>query len=77
MIYVSDPHTRGDQLSVNPFTGAGTPIGDIGFHGFYGLSFANGGLIGLTSGGNVIQIDYLTGAGTTLIQTGLLFWGGS
>ena len=53
------------------------PIGPIGFGAVYGLSFANGGLIGLTGGGQVIQIEYLTGAGTILMDTGLSFWGGS
>ena len=76
VIYVSDPNGSDDQLlSVNPFSGAATPIGSMGSGAVYGLSFANGGLLGLDAQGRVIQINYLNGSSTVIFDTGFSFWG--
>jgi hypothetical protein len=47
----------------------------MGSGAVYGLSFANGGLLGLDAAGRVIQIDYMTGSSTVIFETGFSFWG--
>jgi hypothetical protein len=46
----------------------GTLVGDTGFHHIYGLTAGWGKLFGLTSSGELIELDTETGAGT-LVHT--------
>lgn len=55
--------------------GAATLIGQIGFVGVYGLTFAYGYLFGFTSGGEVIEINPLTGVGREVANVGKVFFG--
>ena len=61
----------GDALmQLNPLTGAGSLIGDIGSYGVYGLASDNNvDLYGIT-GTSVIGINTTTGAGTMLVNYG-------
>jgi len=57
-----------DQLfTVNPTTGAGSLVGNIGFAQVFGLAYASGTLYGFNDvGNNVIRINTATGAGTSV-----------
>jgi len=66
----------GVLANINPFTGAGTVIGAIGFDSVVGLEVASGGfLLGSLGGidpmsGGLIRINPATGAGTFIGLTG-------
>lgn len=67
-LYMSSKH-REDQdvlVRVDGRTGETTEVGPIGFRGVYGLTSAWGILFGLTSNGELIEIDIATGQGTLL-----------
>jgi len=65
-----------DQLfSINPTTGEGTLIGDIGFENVYGLAYLNGTMYGFTLGGQVITINLTTGAGNSIASYSPGFYG--
>ncbi|MBU6160005.1 MAG: hypothetical protein KGO50_02715 [Myxococcales bacterium] len=55
--------------------GAATLIGQIGFVGVYGLTFAYGYLFGFTSNGEVIEINPITGAGREVANVDKVFFG--
>jgi hypothetical protein len=55
--------------------GAATLIGQIGFVGVYGLTFAYGYLFGFTANGEVIEINPLTGAGREVASVDKVFFG--
>lgn len=59
-----------ELLLVNPQTGAGTPVGNIGYRKVFGLQFVGGTLYGLSEGNpsRLIAIDTATGKGT-LVRT--------
>ncbi len=65
-IFMSSKRDGQDDLlvSVNGATGEAVTIGSIGFRSVYGLTSAWGYLFGLTSSGQLIEIDPTTGAGT-------------
>lgn len=65
ILYMTSTGSLGDVLvRLDAATGAGTTIGDIGFSGVYGLTAAWGYLFGVTSSGQLIEIDPGTGEGT-------------
>lgn len=55
--------------------GAATRVGEIGFVGVYGLTFAYGFLFGFTSDGLVIEINPFTGVGREVADVGKTFFG--
>ena len=61
--------------TINLQTGAASLKGDIGYSGVWGLSFHNDQLIGVTSGGNVLEIDLESGAGSEINDTNIRFGG--
>jgi len=66
-LYLTSVGFSGDQLfSLNPATGQGTSIGNIGFSGVLGLAYYSGIVYGFTSGGQVITINLSTGVGTAI-----------
>jgi len=78
VIYVSSPGGDSDLLlTVNPGTGQGTVTGDLGYYAVYGLSFTDGKLYGLASGGQLLLIDIVTGAGIEVKDFDILWWGAS
>lgn len=67
---------RSDLLiSVNPNTGAGTLIGDIGFDNVYGLSFSDSILYGFTEARETIMINTISGAGSLLANNEVAAYG--
>jgi len=61
---------------INLTNGAATPIGDIGYAGVWGLSFKDGILYGVTSSGQIIEIDTENPSDSELIGTNSAgFWG--
>lgn len=67
---VSGQDINDELLLVNPQTGVGTPVGNIGYRKVYGLQFVGGTLYGLSEGSpsSLIAIDTATGKGT-LVRT--------
>lgn len=66
-LFMSATGQNGDQLvSVNPSTGAGSLIGNIGFSDVYGLNFSGSILYGFTLNGHTIDINTSNGTGTSL-----------
>lgn len=67
---VSGQDINDELLLVNPQTGTGTPVGNIGYRKVYGLQFVGGTLYGLSEGSpsSLITIDTATGKGT-LVRT--------
>lgn len=67
---VSGQDIHDELLLVNPQTGAGTPVGNIGFRKVFGLQFVGGTLYGVSEGSpsSLIAIDTATGRGT-LVRT--------
>ncbi|MDX2007277.1 MAG: hypothetical protein SFU83_18710 [Meiothermus sp.] len=66
-----------ELLLVNPQTGAGTPIGNIGFRKVYGMQFIGGTLYGVSEGdsSSLIAVDTATGQGTMVSTLGFRAWG--
>jgi hypothetical protein len=66
-LYLTSVGLSGDQLfSLDPAAGQGTLIGDIGVSSVHGLAYYDGTLYGFstfTGGGEVMEIDSVTGAG--------------
>jgi murein DD-endopeptidase MepM/ murein hydrolase activator NlpD len=62
--------------SINPTNGSATLIGDTGFDEVWGLSFKDGILYGVTSGGQLIRIDPITGSGTKVGTKANVIYGG-
>lgn len=60
---------------LNRTTGAATPIIDIGFNGVWGLSFKDGELFGVTSHGQIINIDTQAWTVELLETSTASFWG--
>ncbi len=82
MFAISDDGPNGNEannnvlLVVNTETGDATPVGQIGFGGVYGCAVANNKVYAFTSQGHVIEIDPVTGQGTSRRQhVGTSFWG--
>ena len=67
----------GDDIlvQIDSENGGTTDIGSIGFPKVFGLSASFGFLFGVTEGGEVLQIDRDTGAGTLLFDTAERFNG--
>jgi hypothetical protein len=66
----------GDFLvKVDPTTGAATTVGGIGFQNVWGLGYYGGRIIGFTQGGQILEIDPATGAGSLLSSNGPEYWG--
>jgi hypothetical protein len=61
--------------SVNASNGMGSVIGPIGFSDVYGLVFVDGVLYGFDIGGDILNINTTTGAGTRIANDGLPFYG--
>jgi outer membrane protein assembly factor BamB len=64
-------------LKIDPATGAHrATVGAIGFNGVWGAAYANGNVYAFTSGGEIIEIDRTTGAGTLVRRhPGVAFYG--
>jgi murein DD-endopeptidase MepM/ murein hydrolase activator NlpD len=62
--------------SINPTNGSATLIGDTGFDEVWGLSFKDGILYGVTSGGQLIRIDPITGSGSKVGTKANVIYGG-
>jgi hypothetical protein len=60
---------------LDPATGDGTRLGNMGFALVYGLAYQSGVMYGFTSGGQVITVNLATGAGTAGPAYGLNFYG--
>ncbi|MCB9133984.1 MAG: PD40 domain-containing protein [Anaerolineales bacterium] len=58
-------------VSVDPSSGAATLIGDIGFTNVWGLSFIEDLLYGVTSDGDLLQINPVIGVGTLIGNNGI------
>jgi hypothetical protein len=75
-LYLTSSGASGDQLfSIDPTTGQGTLIGNIGYSQVYGLAYFNGGMYGFTAGGSAITVNLTTGAGTLVCAYNLSFEG--
>jgi len=75
-LYLTSFDGSEDQLfSLDPATGQGTLIGNIGFLSVYGLTYYNGTAYGFTLNGQVITIDLTTGAGTAIASYSPGFYG--
>lgn len=70
LLYMTSKHLSDQDTLVrlDTNTGAATTIGDIGYRNIFGLTAAWGYLFGLSSAGQLIEIDLATGRGT-LIHT--------
>src|SRR5690606_9858322 len=90
MYGVSDRGPVGDEqenillLTVDPETGVGFPVGQIGYSRVFGCAVANGKIYAFTSPfvedgedprGEVIEIDPVTGAGELVRTHPVVFWG--
>jgi len=65
-----------DQLvAVDPSTGTGTKIGDIGYSQVYGLSIVDSILYGFTENNQILEIDMSTGQGTLIGTTEISAYG--
>ncbi len=68
--------TPGDKLvRVSTANGVATIVGPIGKSEVWGLAYANAHVIGLTTGGQLLNIDPQSGMSTVLASTGIAFWG--
>ncbi|HKO50175.1 MAG TPA: hypothetical protein VJV79_20735 [Polyangiaceae bacterium] len=77
-VFLSDYEQGSDRLvSLNPLTAAGTPIGSTGISSVYGLSFSGLFLFGLSEGGELLQLDPMTGKATVLHDFDIPWWGAS
>ncbi len=56
-------------------TGSSSLIGDIGYNNVFGLTFADGKLVGVTDRGKVLDIDIATGSATRIGDAGSGVWG--
>lgn len=67
---VSGQDIHDELWLVNPQTGTGTPVGNIGYRKVFGLQFVGGTLYGLSEGSpsSLITIDTTSGKGT-LVRT--------
>jgi hypothetical protein len=81
MYDISDKGPSGDEytnnwlVTVDPQTGAGTKVGQIGFGRVFGAAFVRGKVLAFTAGGDIVEVDPASGHGTLLKSTGLAFWG--
>jgi hypothetical protein len=50
-------------------------VGSIGFQNVWGLGYYGGRIIGFTEGGQILEIDPTTGAGTLLSSSSAQYWG--
>lgn len=90
MFAISDKGPEGDEqdnnllLTVDPETGTGFPVGQIGYNRVFGCAVANGKIYAFTSPfpedgegplGEVIEIDPVTGAGELVRTHPVEFWG--
>jgi outer membrane protein assembly factor BamB len=74
----TDPSSESERellFRLDPATAHAEIIGPVGFGPIWSLAYANGRAIGLTSSGQVIQIDPHTGHGAVLAKRDLEFWG--
>lgn len=63
-------------VQISRQNGQGTAIGDVGYDNVFALTAAWGTLYGLTSNGELIEIDQHSGAASLVHQfNGLSFWG--
>lgn len=74
---VTGPNIYDELWEINPQTGQGTPIGDIGYRKVFGLQFVGAMLYGFTEGNPswVIAINPATGQGQPLRQLAFAPWG--
>lgn len=74
---VSGQDINDELLLVNPQTGVGTPVGNIGYRKVFGLQFVGGTLYGLSEGSpsSLITIDTATGKGTLVRSLDLRGYG--
>jgi hypothetical protein len=64
-LYLTSVGPSDDQLfSLNPATGQGAPIGNIGYAEVYGLVYYNSTAYGFTAAGQVLAISPITGIGS-------------
>ncbi|MGZ5968163.1 MAG: hypothetical protein ACXWP4_10895 [Polyangiales bacterium] len=62
-------------VEIDPKTGAGKSLGNIGYSCVWGLAGYGPTLYGLTCEGRVLRIDPVTGKGTQLTKVDVKFWG--
>jgi hypothetical protein len=77
LFMTSKEEGQSDKLvQVSRQNGAGTAIGDVGFEKVFALTAAWGTLYGLTSNGELIEIDQQDGSAALVHQfNGVSFWG--
>jgi hypothetical protein len=75
-LYLTGSTDSSDELfTVDPATGQGTLIGNIGYSQVYGLAYFDGVMYGFTAGGSAITMNLTTGAGTLVCVYNLSFDG--
>jgi hypothetical protein len=62
-------------VEIDPKTGAGKSLGNVGYSCVWGLAGYGPTLYGLTCEGRVLRIDPVTGKGTQLTKVDVKFWG--
>ena len=70
-----DASSNNILLKVDPHTAVATAIGPIGYGDVYGLGYYGGTLLAFTAEKQIIRLDPNTGAGTTVSQSSVQFWG--
>ena len=72
------PGSSTDEIvTIDPSTGLTSFIGETGFNNVFGLAFFRNQLLGLTSVGELIIIDEITGRGTLVEDTQAFSAGGA
>lgn len=72
---VGDEFTNNWLLRVDTTTGAASPVGQIGYGRVFGAAFSNGRVYAFTEAGLLVEINPQTGAGTSVRDYPVEFWG--
>ncbi|MSP54177.1 MAG: hypothetical protein EXR69_00995 [Myxococcales bacterium] len=64
-----------DLVQIDPASGGTVRVGNIGVSGLYGLGYADGKMLGFTSGGRVVTIDESTARSGTASSLSGSWWG--
>ena len=76
LVWPSDHWAESTSLVVyDPATGHTTEIGETGHGSMFGVGFADWTMVGFNRDGEILDIDYQTGAASVIATPGHDFWG--